>query len=171
VRIAEVSIAGVELAVLVSGDTIVDRKHWGAGVLEPCWLRLALDVNREISGPLYWLLICSGYRTYRYLPTFFREFWPRYDIPTPPADQELLDAVARVEFGERYQNGIVRLKGGYLREEVSPVDERQLRNPHVAYFVNANPGHVCGDELACITLIDESNFTKAGSKVLRRLRH
>jgi len=170
VRIDHMRAAGEEIAVLVSGDTIIDRDYWATGELERCWLQVALEARQRLERPLYWLLICSGYRTYRYLPTFFRSFWPRPDQPTPPDAQARLDAIATQVYGERYSGGIVRLQGGFLREGVSPVDERHLRNAHVAFFVQANPGHARGDELACIALIDESNFTSGGRKVLARHR-
>lgn len=164
------NINGDELQVLFSGDTIVDRAYWGSGILERCWLELAVRISDQYQLPLYWFLICSGYRTYRYLPTFFKEFWPRYDAQTPPAAQALLDTVAQRRFGARYQDGVVRLPGGgALREGVSPVDERQLRNPDVAFFVRANPGHLRGDELACITRIAVDNLTPAGRRVWRRV--
>ena len=63
----------------------------------------------------------------------------------PPADQALLDTIARAEFWRALSAmGSFDWKAGICVDEVSPVDERQLRNPHVAYFVNANPGHVRG---------------------------
>jgi hypothetical protein len=170
VEVSRESVAGRDVAVLFSGDTIVDRDHWGAGELERLWLVNALEVLERLALPLYWLLICSGYRTYRYLPVFFREFWPRWDVPTPPSMQSLLDTLARRRFGSRYRNGVVHIGGGRLREGVSPVDPARLRNPHVAFFVEANPGHVRGDELACIARIAPSNLTRAGLRVLRRVR-
>jgi hypothetical protein len=170
IQVSRESVAGRGLAVLFSGDTIVDRDYWGAGELERLWLVNALEVLERFAMPLYWLLICSGYRTYRYLPVFFREFWPRWDVPTPPAMQSVLDTLAGRRFGSRYRNGVVHIGGGCLREGVSPVDPARLRNPHVAFFVEANPGHVRGDELACITHITPSNLTRAGLRVLRQVR-
>ena len=43
----------------------------------------------------YWFLISKGYKTYRFLPLFFREFYPRHDAPTPAWAKEILDALGR----------------------------------------------------------------------------
>lgn len=163
-------INGKELPILFSGDTIVDRAHWGSGILERCWLKLAVETSEQYRSSLYWFLICSGYRTYRYLPTFFKEFWPRHDSETPPTAQDLLDTLAERRFGVRYRGGVVHLQGGgALREGVSPVDDKLLRNPDIAFFVKANPGHWRGDELACVTRIAFDNLTPAGRRVWRRV--
>lgn len=163
-------INGDNLPIFFSGDTIIDRAYWGSGILERCWLKLAARTSELHQRPLYWFLICSGYRTYRYLPTFFKEFWPRYDSKTPQSVQDLLDTLAQRRFGARYQDGVVRLPGGgALREGVSPVDDTHLRNPDIAFFVKANPGHLRGDELPCITRISVDNLTPAGRRVWRRV--
>ena len=53
------------------------------------------------NGPYYWLLITSGFRTYRLLSTFWQRFTPRHDTQTSPHQKRLLDALAAERFGDR----------------------------------------------------------------------
>jgi hypothetical protein len=39
----------------------------------------------------------------------------------------------------------------------------------VSFFAEKNPGHVKGDELACITEISRSNLTRAGERMVASL--
>ena len=154
-----------KILVLFSGDTIIDAEFWGTPELQRCFVERATRAMRESDTPLYWLLICGGYRTYRYLPLFFREFWPHYQKPTPPDTQQLIDALARRRFGDSYQDGVVIGGNGLLREDVSPIDEKQLKNPHIAYFDQTNPDHVKGHELVCLAQVAPGNLTRVARKI------
>jgi hypothetical protein len=169
-QLSKEQINGSAVLVLFSGDTIIDSRYWNTHELQRCFVERATRAMRESDLPLYWFLICGGYRTYRYLPIFFREFWPRYDRAIPEDCQALIDTLARRRFGDAYQNGVITEGNGFLREDVSPIEEKQLRNPHVAFFDEVNPDHVRGHELVCLTLFDTSNMTRALVKLHQGLR-
>jgi hypothetical protein len=148
--------------VFYSGDTIVARHRWGTFDLPRLWGRHVFSVARENA---YWFLISSGFRTYRYLPLFFRDFYPR-DAAMKP----LLDTIAAAKFGDAYdpRTGVIRLATpAPLREGISD-PELRMNNPHVRFFVEANPGHADGDELACLVRIDPGNLTSAGLRMIGR---
>ncbi|HEV7242292.1 MAG TPA: hypothetical protein VGQ36_23885 [Thermoanaerobaculia bacterium] len=148
--------------VFFSGDTIVARHRWGTYDLPRMWGRHVFSVA---GANAYWFLISSGYRTYRYLPVFFRDFYPRDTTMKP-----LLDSIAATKFGDAYDSrtGVVRLATpAPLREGVSD-PEMRMNNPHVRFFVEANPGHAHGDELACLVRIDVENLTPAGLRMIGR---
>ncbi len=151
-----------DATVFYSGDTIVARHRWGTFDLPRLWARHVFSVARENA---YWFLICSGFRTYRYLPLFFRDFYPR-DAAMKP----LLDTIAAAKFGDAYdaRTGVIRLATpAPLREGISD-PELRMSNPHVRFFVEANPGHADGDELACLVRIDPDNLTSAGLRMIGR---
>jgi hypothetical protein len=151
-----------DATVFFSGDTIVARHRWGTFDLPRMWGR---HVFAEAGDNAYWFLICSGYRTYRFLPLFFRTFFPR-DAGMKP----LLDRVAATKFGNAYDSrtGVIRLATpAPLREGVSDPGLRK-NNPHVRFFIEANPGHADGDELACLVRIDVDNLTPAGLRMIGR---
>lgn len=161
---------GQPLVSFFSGDTIIAEEYWGESILPRLWAREVFGQAALLPDtPVYWFLISSGYKTYRFLPLFFREFYPTYERPTPPATQRILDALARQKFSTEYDpaRGIVRLAHATpLRPDVADLTPRRLRDPHVAFFAVQNPGHAQGDELACLTRILPENLTAAGRRMV-----
>jgi hypothetical protein len=161
---------GHMIGIVYSGDTIIDKAYWGSPTLSQMWIKTVLEVGEDYPKPLYWLLICSGYKTYRFLPLFYKEYYPHYKRPTPSEMQNLMHKLAGDYFGSEYHPnlGIVRFEEGStpLVEGIGEIDKKRLKNPHIRFFAEVNPGHVDGDELVCLTLIDEDNLTKAGRRML-----
>ncbi|MCU0494261.1 MAG: hypothetical protein MUD01_21950 [Chloroflexaceae bacterium] len=164
-------VEGRTVQAFFSGDTIVHHDYRAETALPRLWAQHVFRLAAEPGqGEVYWFLICSGYKTYRFLPLFFREFYPTCTSPTPPEMQQVLDALARCKFPTEYDQsrGVVRLHGATpLRPAVADVTEARLRDPHVAFFAAANPGHAQGDELACIAPLRVENLTPAGRRMLR----
>jgi len=166
-----------DVVAFFSGDTIVARDYWGNSLLSRLWSQTVfaqadLITLAHPATRVFWYLICSGYRTWRFLPVFFREYWPNMSAPTPPWQQEILDTLGRQKFGDHYipGAGVVRLPSATpLRSGVSDITELKLIDPQVAFFARMNPGHVHGDELACLTEIVRTNLTKAGERMVRSL--
>jgi hypothetical protein len=173
--------AGTPLSVVYSGDTIVDRAWWGSPALARTWVRAVRQLAPD-TGPrdVYWLLLTSGFRTYRFLPVFFREFYPRFDTATPHPDVALLDALAGERFGQQYdaRSGVVRFVHPQIlapdlvtlprhRMTRKNTEHGPVPDPHIAFFLERNPGFVRGDELVCLTRIDERNLTPAGRRMAR----
>src|SRR5262249_443466 len=152
------NIDGQDVVAFFSGDTIIALEYWGDSLLARLWSRTVfaeaeLIMAARPSVRVYWYLICSGYRTWRFLPVFFREFWPNLNGPTPSHAQNILDTLGRKKFGSHYirGSGIVRFPSATpLRGGVSDVTEERLADPQVAFFARMNPGHAAGDELACL---------------------
>ncbi len=157
--------------IVYSGDTIVEPTAWRSMTLPQAWIG-ALNHLRRTYGKqsLYWLLLVSGYRTYRFLPVFMREFYPRYDTPTPLAVRDTVQRLARDRFGSRYdlERGVVRFENPQvLRPELSGIPPERRRDPHIDFFARVNPGHEQGDELVCFTQLEQSNMTRAGLRMWR----
>lgn len=164
-------LAGSTVNVVFSGDTIVDPSAWGTPSLFESWISAVFRLNEATpQTPLYWLLIVSGFRTYRLLPLFWREFWPRHDRAMTPRAKLLLDGLAQERFGGDFDaaTGIVRFsRPQVLREELRAVPKGRLENPHIKYFLTRNPGHVRGDELVCLCELSETNLSSAGKRMVQ----
>lgn len=161
--------AGRSIWVVYSGDTIVDRASWGTPALARAWVRAVRQLAPADAHEVYWLLLTSGFRTYRFLPVFFRDFYPRHDRATCP-EEALLSTLARERFGSQYDEatGIVRLvKPQVLAPDLIALPSGRLTDPHVAFFLARNGGFVDGDELACLARIDDSNLTPAARRMTR----
>jgi hypothetical protein len=166
----QTTIDGQPIVAFFSGDTIIHRNYWGETELPRLWGRHVFNLAATIPDTrVYWFLICSGYKTYRFLPVFFREFYPTYRCPTPPAIKKTIDALAHFKFPSEYEpdRGIIRLeRAAPLHPGVAEITERRLKDPHIAFFAQANPGHIYGEELACLTEITPANLTHAGRRML-----
>jgi glyoxylase-like metal-dependent hydrolase (beta-lactamase superfamily II) len=170
-KIFDLKIADETIKILFSGDTIIHPDFWGTLELPKIWGRFMLETLEEIGPqPLYWFLISSGFRTYRFLPAYFHEFYPRHDKATPTKMQEILDSAATRLFGNRYNpaEGIIRLEHPTpLRKGLSASGEERKGNPHIDFFLKSNPGCVEGDELACITQLTLENIKPFVKRLLR----
>jgi hypothetical protein len=168
--VVEVEFDGEAITAIYSGDTIVAREAWSSPALARTWihsvntLRAAFPARR-----CYWLLLTSGFRTYRFLPVFWRDFFPRFDAETPPASRRLLDYLARIQYGADFNpaTGLVRFPHPQmLAGSLAALPAARLDDPHVAFFLARNPGFAAGDELVCLTEICESNLTAAGRRMV-----
>jgi hypothetical protein len=161
---------GEPVNVIYSGDTIVAPEAWGTMALPRAWVAGVHALQQTLPpARCFWLLLTSGFRTYRFLPVFWREFHPRFDAPTPRAASRLLHQLARGRFGPQFDAdaGIVRFnRPQQLRAGLGKVPAEREHDPHVAFFLSRNPGHARGDELVCLTEISHGNLTRAGRKMM-----
>jgi hypothetical protein len=168
------SIDQQDVIAFFSGDTIIDREYWGDTILSRLWSQTVFAEAARLAAErpaaiVYWFLICSGYKTWRFLPVFFREFYPNPDRATPPHIQRIVDTLGARKFGDQYvpDSGIVKLRAATpLRSGVANVTSERLRDRQVAFFARRNPGHALGDELACLTEISLGNLTRAGHRMV-----
>ena len=166
----EVEVAGRTVHALFSGDTIVASDARG----ERCLFQVSGWLVRDLidthpGAELYWFLISKGYKTYRFLPLFFQEFYPR-QAPTPARLAAVLDALASRKFPTAYQPALGIVKAGpcacRLRPGIADITPERLRDPHVQFFARRNPQHALGDELCCLAPLTPGNFTPAALRAM-----
>jgi len=167
----DVNVHGKTVTALFSGDTIIAKECWHEQALTHVWGRLALALmDRYPQGSLYWFLISKGYKTYRFLPVFFHEFYPRPDTATPMDVRELLDTLGRHKFPSLYDpvRGVIRAgaEKDRLKEGVADVTPQRLKDPFVQFFLDRNPRHQEGEELCCLAPLSRENFTAAAYRVI-----
>jgi hypothetical protein len=169
------SFEGEPVNVIYSGDTIVTPEAWGTTALPRAWVT-GVDALRATLPPgrCFWLLLTSGFRTYRFLPVFWRKFFPRFDESTPLEMKRLLDQLAQERFGTQFDShaGVVRFKNPQrLRAGLEGIPSGRERDPHTTFFLARNPGHTNGDELACLTELYPENLTAAGRRMMPARSH
>lgn len=159
----DADLCGRPVRAVYSGDTIADRPYWGTSALPRAFLRFVArhtGVDRD-GAAWYWFYVCKGYRTYRFLPVFYHQFYPRPGKTTPCVDQAVMDMLAVRRFGGAYDRttGVVRVLGDYaLRSGVGDVTAERLRDPFVDFFQRRNPGWPQGDELVCLAPLGRDNL-------------
>ena len=163
------TIGGEIINVVYSGDTIVDPSAWSSTLLPRAWIAAINFLSQQNKlHRLYWLFICSGFRTYRFLPVFWQEFYPRYNVDMPVDSHTLMTHLATEYYGDRYQPelGIIRFeRPQMLKSSLIEIPIERQSNPHIKFFMDQNPGWERGDELVCLTEIKYDNLTAAGRRM------
>lgn len=170
----EVPVDGAPVRVLFSGDTVMARDARQSSTLAGAFGHLVRHVCDDSLIPVYWLLITKGYRTYRFLPVFFNEFYPVYDRATPAHHVRLLDCICRARFGSSWDPATGLLDFGPRHERLRPsmcaVPHDRDRDPHVRFFLEKNPRFAAGTELACIAPLGPRCFNRLGRRAIERTK-
>lgn len=155
---------------IFSGDTIIHKDYWGDVELHRAWIRTVYQQVDDVHPYTYWLLISKGYKTYRFLPVYFQNFYPHYDHSTPEFEKRIMDAFGKLKYDGYYhpERGVIALDGlkDFLKPGVADVSEKRLKDPHIQFFIHTNPGYLHGDELVCITRLHKDNLRSRGLKYL-----
>lgn len=161
---------GKEIGVLFSGDTIIDKEHWGSMALSISFGELMIDLidaNKDME--IYWMLVSKGIRTYKYLQIFFMEYYPNYKINTPKEISELIDYLGFLRYPDSYDKtkGIVKAaqESQYLKEGYQA--DAKPKKQHEVFFTQINPGYLNGDELICIAKLSLDNLNPFMRRVLK----
>ncbi len=100
----ELLVAGELVPVVFSGDTAVLPEYRTSLRLGQELVRyLHAAFERHPGRPVSYVLISKGWRTYKILPFFFREFFPRHDAATPHFERALIDAFGKARYPGRYR--------------------------------------------------------------------
>jgi hypothetical protein len=171
IQVIPAAVDGREVIYVFSGDTIVDPQYWQANMLAPAFgffmLRM-IDDYKEL--PVYWFLITKGYRTYRFLPMYFRKYYPAWNKETPPEYDRLLKYICTGKFGKWYNpgTGVITFNGAkdHLNDQMCEIPESKKQNSHIKFFLEKNPYYYRGDELACIADISRENLNKLAYRIM-----
>jgi hypothetical protein len=160
------------IRVVYSGDTIVDRSHWGQQSLANHWISHITRIKLERPElPLYWFVIVKGHRTFKYLPAFGKSFYPHWSIDRSDL-KPLVDQLAADKFGHLYnrETGVVEYdrSRGHLKQEIAFPSEEELNKESVRFFLSRNPGYLKGHELACICELEEENMKAFTKRIFRK---
>jgi len=168
----ETIIDGGRVVAYSSGETAVHPSHWGQAELpRVAGSHIMAMAEGERDARAYWFLITSSYRTYRFLPLFFRDYCPKRGSPVTKEMRRTLEKLAFQEFGEEYDpaSGVIRFDGATpLLREYAVIPSHRTGDPDIAFFARVNPGYLSGEELACLAALNRENLTPAGLRILAR---
>jgi len=172
VRVFERDWHGQRIRVVYSGDTVVERAHWGQQALAFAWIARMGALKREQPNvPLYWFLLVKGHRTFRYLPVFGRSFHPHWSEPRDDL-KALADALALEMFPGDYNaaTGVVEFaeSRGHLRSDIAQPTPEELEREGVRFFLERNPGFCRGHELVCLCEVEERNMKPLTLRLFRK---
>lgn len=174
-RLLEREWLGRPIHVVYSGDTVVEREHWGQQALAFAWITRMGALEREQPDvPLYWLLLVKGHRTFRYLPVFGKSFHPHWSIDRSDL-KPLADALALELFPDDYNpaTGVVEFSRsrGHLKPNLAEAAPAELQREGVRFFLERNPGFRRGHELVCLCEVAEANMKPLTLRLFRKGVH
>lgn len=144
-----------------SGDTIIHKDYWGNFELHRLFADFFFKYGEKYED-FYWFLISKGYKTYKMIPTFFKEAYPNYKEETPKEIKEIINAFGNFAYPNEFdkEDGVIKYKDikDKLKEGVADIDEKKIRDKHISYFVKINPGYINGNDLVCITKLKRDNL-------------
>ncbi len=168
-KLLGLDVDGKRINGIFSGDTIIHKEYWGDIELFKVWANFWFEFAEKYDE-FYWFLICKGYKTYRIMPLFWAEFFPNCRAETPEYERRIIDAYARLLYPGEYnpENGVIEYKSAKdkLKTGVADIGEHELKNKDVAFFCERNPGHIIGNDLACLARIDKSALKKRTRSLL-----
>jgi hypothetical protein len=167
-------VCGQQIDVIFSGDTVVDERSRHSRGLAYEVTRYFQTLAESSVLPLYYVLICKGWRTYRILPFLFRQFSPRSGEPTQILHRQVMNAFGARRYPGEYrpETGLIVFEGEAQRikpgssEAISPLRSDE----HAQFFRRQNPSYLRGDELVCVARVEPRNFTEAFEKLLAAQR-
>ncbi len=172
IALLETTLGGKRLGAVFAGDTVVEPEYWGHPGWVYAWARHGFELaQRAATDEVYLLLLTSTHRTYRFMPGFFREYYPRPLVETPAHAQTRMDVLARIKFPVEYDatRGVIE-----LRQSTPVRDERQLPGTMPGddaasrYFLSRNPGYANGDFLVCLAEYTWENLSPLGRRVVSK---
>lgn len=152
---------------IFSGDTIIHKEYWGSLELYKAFARKFIKEDEDY----YWFLISKGYKTYKMLPLFFKEFYPNYKAKTPGFEKKVIDTFGTSKFPKDYDksSGVNKYKEikDRLKDGVADITQKQLKDKDIEYFTKINPGYIKGEDLVCLAKLNRGNLKDTGKRLLR----
>jgi len=152
-----------------SGDTIIHKDYWGSFELYTVFARFFFAYAEKYDD-FYWFLISKGYKTYRMLPLFFNDFYPDREKATPEPEQSIMHGYASRLYPEAYNDrtGVIEYHTikDKLKKGVADITDKELRNPDIRFFLQANPNYAQGDDLVCIARMHRNNLKPRAKALL-----
>jgi hypothetical protein len=163
---------GQDIRVVYSGDTVIERAHWGQQSLAFAWISRMGALRREDPvTPLYWFLLVKGHRTFRYLPVFGKSFFPHWSIDRTDL-KPLADTLAQEMFPDDYNSasGVVEFgrSRGHLKPHLAQPSPEEMDREGVRFFLERNPGYQRGHELVCLCEVEEQNMKALTLRLFRK---
>lgn len=163
------------IRVVYSGDTIVDRAHWGQQALAFDWISRMGALKRERpETPFYWLLLVKGHRTFRYLPLFGKSFYPHWSVDRSDL-KPLADELALEMFPDDYNpaTGVVEFREsrGHLKADIALPSPSEFAKEDIHFFLQRNPGFRNGHELVCLCEVETHNMKPLTLKLFEKSGH
>ena len=156
--------------ILFSGDTVISENFTGTQELVKGWGKtVGFFIKKYPEKKLLWYLMSKGYKTYLYLPFFFKKYYPALDINRNDMKlKKIANEFSSLIYPDSWNKklGVIKFNKRLGQIKAKHISKSNFkRNRHIDFFLKKNPGYVNGDELVCMAEVDIDNllrFPKTG---------
>src|SRR5258708_6994538 len=163
------SLPGSEVKGIFSGDTVVLPEYRSSTGLGVELSRYFMNIQEQFpQNKVYYILISKGWRSYKIVAFFFKEFAPCYDKPTTAYDKAVMDAFGEKKYPHHYNpaTGVVTFSPQRARPESLDAIPSSI-DAHTHVSLRWNPGYLDGHELVCVARVSPDNFTKRVKRLVK----
>ena len=133
-----------------------------------------MQLLRHPWTPIYVIGKAFSYKSYIGFANSVREFYPRYNAPTPPFIKEIIDSYAESvkTANEVYDKETCVLKRelSSMKASVAPISPADCKNPHIKFFTEQNPGWQKGHQMIVAAKVTWYDLLKVIFKAVGRNR-
>ncbi|MFO1329143.1 MAG: hypothetical protein U1F56_17420 [Rubrivivax sp.] len=167
----EVQHQGETATVIYTGWTMISHEFRRHGIIQRVgfteFLRQRL---RHPRRRIYWMMTSSTLNSYLVMARNFRDSYPRAGRPLSPRERAFVEQVLQRNGSVWNPDTGVIERGGASFYREGRVDQGAVdtRDPHIAFYVEANPGQAEGDSLVCLAPLTLRNFWFIARRQLAR---
>lgn len=145
-----------EVGVMFVGDTVKAREYWGERGIQLATMYLALEASIQSSPrPFVWWHLTKGFRSFLGVAPNLRVTYPNPFSATPPFYEAILNAVGERRYPEHWnaKTGVVEVSDYHVATQIQEPPAHLRGNPWLEFYLERNPGHTVGHELAGVALM------------------
>ena len=164
---------GSKCTLIKVGLTFFNVKYQGGPIFYYVILyHIFKEMIKHPTVPVFVMGKAFSYKSYLMLVNSVTSTYPRYDAPTPDYIKAILHHFANTERlpGEEYDPAsfVLKREKSHIKRFVAPITEKDLKNPHIKFFVENNPGWSKGHVMLCAAQFTKLDLLKVLLKGLKR---
>ena len=164
---------GRKCTLIKTGLSLFNAKYQGGPILYYVILYHSfMEMIKHPTVPVFLMGRTASYKSYLMLVNSVTSTYPRYDAPAPDYIKAVLHHYANTERlpGEEYDptSFVLKRETTNIKRFVAPITEKDLKNPHIKFFVENNPGWSKGHLMFCASPLTKSDLLKVFLKALKR---
>ena len=133
------------------------------------------QLMRHPLTPIYVIGKAFSYKSYMGFAHSVKEFFPRYNAPTPPFIKNIIDSYAESvkTADEEYdrESCVLKRELSSIKASVAPISPADLKDPHIRFFTEQNPGWHRGHQLIMVAKVTWFDLLRVIFKAIGRNRN
>ncbi len=143
------------------GQTVMKQNYRGQSfVAQTCLSLFIKHYLRYPFRPLYAWCDALTFKPYLMFANGLETFYPNYLEETPTKLKSILDSLGNYHYGVNYnpETNVVKKFQKAVNDTTANISEKELDNPHIAFYNKQNPDHIHGNGYLVIAPINFRNM-------------